>query len=124
MPVNSTRPAPTPPRIHHRREIPWRIEVPQEPRMQSSYNNERARSVLFASQREDVPVILHVVDPHRPVAGSHALLVLQHALTVAAVDGDIEIDVLVGAIAQQDRRRALRELQRLGLLLAERERAA
>src|SRR5512146_528656 len=111
------RPATIPPAHSQRFGIPSDL-------MPSGYNNEPVGFRSLTSQREDVPVILHVVDPHRPVPDRHALLVVEHALAVGTVDGDREIDPLVVAIAEHDRRRALGELERVRLLLHERDRPA
>ena len=43
----------------------------------------------------------------------HVLFVVEHALAVGTVDRDGELEALVGAIAEQDRRGALAELERL-----------
>src|SRR5512144_1605633 len=93
----------SPPTISQRREIA------RGRRMRSRYNNEPRRTVLLTRQGEDVPVILDVVAPGGPVTDRHRLLRVEHALLVGAVDRDRELELLLAAIAQQDRRGALRE---------------
>src|SRR5438445_10612603 len=93
-------------------------------RMASVYNNCASGLFLLAGQSEDVPVILRSrADEQEPIAALHGRLGVEDALAIGPVHRDAELDALVGAVAQHQRGRALRELDRLRFVLGQRGRA-
>src|SRR5258706_8255803 len=112
--ASAIAPRPMAPAMSQRRDI----------RINRLYNDWPGEFLLLTCQREDVPVIAHVINDRQPVPERQADLRVDDALTVGAVRRDRQLGLLVAALAQQHRRGALLELERLGLELDEREVAA
>src|SRR5258706_1627327 len=93
-------------------------------RMASVYNNRASGLFLLAGQSEDVPVILRIrADEQEPIAALHRGFGVENALAIDTVHRDRELDALLAAVPQHERRSALAELDRLGLVLGQRRRA-